>query len=102
VQLEPGFAGVVKTDQYHVFPVANGDCKGLYVSNRTGSGFTVHELQGGTSNIGFSYRVVAKRKDIAGLRLEPVDEPALPDVPSEPIKPQDIPPVPPAQRQRGG
>jgi hypothetical protein len=60
----------------------------------------VHELKGGTSNVSFDCRVVAKRKDIAGARLEPVDEPALPDVPSEPIKPEPV--QAPAQTQRGG
>jgi hypothetical protein len=34
------------------------------------NGFDVREVQGGASNIAFSYRVVAKRKDIAGPRLE--------------------------------
>jgi hypothetical protein len=60
----------------------------------------VHELQGGTSNVAFDYRVVAKRKDIAGARLEPVDEPVLPDVPSEPITPEPAPE--PVQKHRIG
>jgi hypothetical protein len=77
-----------------------GDCKGLYVTNLTAGGFTVHELRGGNSNVAFDYRVVARRKDIAGARLEHVDEPAPPDVPSEPIKPAPV--RAPAQRQRGG
>jgi hypothetical protein len=101
VTLEPGFAAVVKADQYHVFPVANGDCKGLYITSKTPSGFTVHEMQGGTSSVAFDYRVVAKRKDIAGARLEHVDEPPeLPDsfktLPTAPELP-----VMPTSRQRG-
>jgi hypothetical protein len=75
VQLEPGFAGVAKTDAYHIFLTANGDSNGLYVSNKTVTSFTVHEQHGGTSGISFSYRVVAKRKDIEGVRLEQVEEP---------------------------
>jgi hypothetical protein len=98
VQLEPGFAGVVKTDAYHVFPVANGDCKGLYVSNRTPSSFSVHEQQGGTSNVSFSYRVIAKRKDIEGARLEHVEEPLMPTLPKLPTPPA-APPTP-AMRPR--
>jgi hypothetical protein len=64
-----------------VFLTPNGEPKGiLYVSKRNPNGFTVQEAGGGTSNIGFSYRVVAKRKDIPGVRLEHVDEPpTLPD-----------------------
>jgi hypothetical protein len=100
VQLEPGFAGVVHGDGYRVFTMPKGDCKGLYVTTLTSGGFTVHELQGGTSNVAFDYRVVAKRKDIAGARLEHVDEPALPDVPSEPITPEPAPE--PIQKHRIG
>jgi hypothetical protein len=81
VQLEPGFAGVVHGDNYHVFLTPRGESKGwLYVDKQSPSGFTVQEAGGGTSNIGFSYRIVAKRKDIPGARLEHVDEPpTLPD-----------------------
>jgi hypothetical protein len=104
VQLEPGFAGVVKTDQYRVFPVATGDCKGLYVSKKTPTSFTVHEVQGGTSNVAFDYRVVAKRKDIEGARLEPVAElqqPTLPTLPKSPTPPSTPPDhTPPGQRGR--
>jgi hypothetical protein len=101
VQLEPGFAGVVHGDGYRVFLTPRGESKGwLYISKQSPSGFTVQEAGGGTSSIGFDYRVVAKRKDIAGARLEPVDEPTLPDVPSEPIKPEPAPA--PAQKRRGG
>jgi hypothetical protein len=103
VQIEPGFAGVVKTDSYHVFPVANGDCKGLFVSNKTPSSFTVHEQQGGMSNVSFSYRIVAKRKDIEGARLEHVDEVptlALPKLPEPPATPA-TPPAPPLPTSLG-
>jgi hypothetical protein len=91
VHLEAGFAGVVKTDDYHVFLTARGEPKGpLYVSNVTPTGFTVREA-GGTSNIAFDYRIVAKRKDIEGARLEHVDE--LPPV--EPLKLPELPATPP-------
>jgi hypothetical protein len=80
VQLEPGFAGVVHGHNYHVFLTPRDDSKGLYVSKQNPSGFTVQEAGGGTSSIGFSYRVVAKRKDIEGARLEHVNE--LPTLPS--------------------
>jgi hypothetical protein len=101
VELEPGFAGVVKTDQYRVFPVANGDCKGLYISNRTPTSFTVHESQGGTSNVAFDYRIVAKRKDIAGVRLEHVDEPPAIDL-SKLAQPPTTPTAPPTPPGHGG
>jgi hypothetical protein len=98
VQLEPGFAGVVQGDNYRVFLTPQGDSNGLYVSNKTPAGFTVHEQQGGKSNVGFDYRVVAKRKDIPGARLEHVDEPpALPDSVKTPPTPPKLPELPEAR-----
>jgi hypothetical protein len=88
VQFEPSFGSLVHGDNYHVFLTPKGEPKGpLYVSKQNPNGFTVPEAGGGTSNIGFSYRIVAKRKDIPGNRLEHIDEPALPQVPSKPIAP---------------
>jgi hypothetical protein len=94
VPLEPGFAGLVKTDDYHVFLTPQGESKGwLYVSSKTVGSFTVYEAGNGASNVTFDYRVVAKRKDIAGARLERVDEPPvvqrlkLPELPATPLPP---------------
>jgi hypothetical protein len=84
VSLEPGFAGIVHTDAYRVFLTPDSDCKGLFVTGRSSGSFTVRELQGGTSNVGFDYRVVAKRADIAGVRLEEVTEPPSYYQPPEP------------------
>jgi len=47
-----------------VFVTPEDDCRGLCVRNKTATSFEVRELQGGTSNVAFSYRVVARRKDI--------------------------------------
>ena len=46
-----------------------GDVKGLYVSRRNRVGFEVREHEGGKSSATFSYRVVARRKDIKGERF---------------------------------
>jgi hypothetical protein len=97
VSLDPGFADIVHTDTYHVFLTAYGDSQGLYVSERHNSGFTVREQQGGKSNIAFDYRVVAKRADIEGARLEHVEEPHPIDGPQEPVL--DRAPKPPAVTQ---
>jgi hypothetical protein len=97
VSLEPGFADIVHTDAYHVFLTPKGEPKGpLYISKQTPNSFTVQEAGGGTSSIGFSYRIVAKRADIEGARLEHVDEPHPQDGPKEPVldhapKPPPIP-----------
>jgi len=99
VQLEPEFAGIVKTDQYHVFLTPQGK-SWLYVSSKTPGSFTVSAGGGDTSNVAFDYRVVAKRKDIAGARLEPVDEPPPPHIP-DPIKPQSVPDITPPKHVGG-
>jgi hypothetical protein len=74
IPLDPDFATTVNTDVYHVFITAYDDNNGLFVTNRTNTGF---EVRGRTSarEAEFSYRVVAKRKDIAPARLEKVTLP---------------------------
>jgi hypothetical protein len=64
VNLDPDFASVVKAKDYRVFLTPEGDCNGLYVAGKGAAGFEVAELQGGTSAVRFSYRVVGRRKDI--------------------------------------
>jgi hypothetical protein len=63
VKLDADFAKVVTLNDYRVFLTPESDCQGLYVRKR-GASFEVRELQGGTSSVAFSYRIVAKRKDI--------------------------------------
>jgi hypothetical protein len=84
VQLDPDFAAVVHSDAYHVFLTPEGDSRGLYVTNKRPTGFEVREQQGGASSLTFSYRVVAKRKDIAGPRLETVTHPGRRERPAMP------------------
>ncbi len=59
-----------------MFLTPRGDCRGLYVASQAASGFEVRELQGGTSTLGFTYRIMAHRKDLAAPRLERVTRPA--------------------------
>jgi hypothetical protein len=67
--LESTFAQTVNTQNYHVFITPNGDCKGLYVSQKTAGGFEVRELGGGTSSIDFDYRIVAERLGFENIRM---------------------------------
>jgi hypothetical protein len=70
VELESTFAQTVNTSiDYRVFLTPNGDCKGLYVTQKSPTSFEVHELGGGTSNIAFDYRIMAKRKGYENIRL---------------------------------
>jgi hypothetical protein len=82
VNLEPLFGETVNTAaQYHVFLTPSGDCKGLYVAQKSPSSFVVRELGGGTSSIAFDYRIMAKRKGFEQVRLVekkvPVDRAAF-------------------------
>jgi len=71
VQLDPTFAQTVNLhSEYHVFLTPNGDCKGLYVRQKGPASFEVRENGGGSSNLAFDYRIVAKRSGYEGKRLE--------------------------------
>jgi hypothetical protein len=66
VQLDPNYAANIHVDATHpirVFVQLEGDCKGVFVTNKTANGFEVVELQGGNSNVPFTYTVVANRRD---------------------------------------
>jgi len=70
VNLEPVFGQTVNTEtEYHVFLTPNGDCKGLYVAQKSATSFVVRELGAGTSSIAFDYRIMAKRKGYESIRL---------------------------------
>src|SRR5450755_160730 len=70
IQLENLFGQAVNTGiDYHVFLTPNGDCKGLYVSQKSATSFEVHELGGGTSSVAFDYRIMAKRKGFENIRM---------------------------------
>jgi len=92
VTLDPAFVALVRADVYQVFLTAYGDSRGLYVSQQTSSGFEVREVQGGTSSIGFGYRVLARPQHGASPRLERV---TLAPPPAQPkldrIEPLDVP-----------
>ncbi|MGA3107313.1 MAG: DNRLRE domain-containing protein [Terriglobales bacterium] len=70
IKLDPTFAQTVNTGtEYHVFLTPNGDSKGLYVSQKSATSFEVREQGGGSSNVAFDYRVVAKRAGYENVRL---------------------------------
>jgi hypothetical protein len=69
VVLDADFAAIVHSEDYDVFPVPTGDCNGLYVRSRSATHFDLWELRGGKSNVSFSYRLVARRRDVQVERL---------------------------------
>lgn len=77
VVIDPVFASSADLNgEYHVFLTPLGDSNGLYVANKTATGFEVRESGGGTSNIGFDYRIVAHRAGYESLRM-PLREESL-------------------------
>ena len=75
IELDQLFLETVTIDENHpmkVFVQLEGDCRGTFV-NKNDTGFDVLELQSGTSNAAFSYRVVAKRKGYEDERLRITD-----------------------------
>ncbi|MDY0088875.1 MAG: hypothetical protein RBR78_00760 [Flavobacteriaceae bacterium] len=54
----------ILVDEAHplkVFVQLEGDCNGVYVANKSAKGFDVVELGNGSSNVDFSYTIVATR-----------------------------------------
>ncbi len=75
IALDADFAQLVHADRYHVFLTPYGPTSGLYVDKRTADRFVVREQQEGKSRVPFSYRVVAKRRDIDVPRLKKMPPP---------------------------
>jgi hypothetical protein len=75
ITLDRTFAQTVDvSSDYHVFLTPVGDCRGLYISQKTATGFEVHELGGGQSNVSFDYRIVALRHGFENVRLADITE----------------------------
>lgn len=88
IDIDPVFAKNVTINDKHplrVFVQLEGDCKGVYVTNKTPAGFDVVELNGGTSNIPFQWTITCNRADEvlsngrisrnADMRFGPAGEP---------------------------
>ncbi|WP_396157962.1 hypothetical protein [Flavobacterium sp.] len=66
IDIDPILVKNIVVDAKHplrVFIQLEGDCEGVYVTNKTQNGFDVIELKGGTSNTPFSYTISANRAD---------------------------------------
>lgn len=66
IELDPNFSKNVTINDKHplrVFIQLEGECNGVYVTNKTATGFDVIELNGGKSNVEFTYHVIANRAD---------------------------------------
>lgn len=69
-----------------VFVTVSGQCNGVYVT-KGATYFEVHELNNGTSNVAFDWRLVANRKGFQNQRFEAHDRPAgMPAVDKTPLE----------------
>jgi hypothetical protein len=76
VGIDPVFAETADfTGPYHVFLTPLGDC-GLYVAEKTAASFTVKAIDGVPADVGFDYRIVAKRRGYEEKRLGSADKAA--------------------------
>lgn len=67
IALDPVLTKNIFVDENHplkVFIQLEGDCNGVYVTNKTAAGFTVKELKNGKSNTAFSWQIIANRADM--------------------------------------
>jgi hypothetical protein len=72
IELDLRFLQTVTIDAAHplrAFIQLEGDCNGVYVTNKTNTGFDVIELKGGESSAPFTYRVVCKRRYFEDQRM---------------------------------
>ena len=97
--LQNGFAHImldkllvrnIHVDEKHplkVFIQLEGDCNGVFVTNKTPNGFDVRELQKGKSNVSFTWTIVASRaddKDETGKVISRFADIRFPDAPDLP------------------
>jgi len=64
IDIDPDLAINLNVSESHplkVYITPEGDCNGVYVTNKSAYGFDVIELQGGRSNVPFSWQIVATR-----------------------------------------
>ncbi|HXW76005.1 MAG TPA: hypothetical protein VEJ20_01195 [Candidatus Eremiobacteraceae bacterium] len=74
VRLDATFAKTIdQSTNYMVFITPEGNSNGVYVTQKSASGFAVRENNGGHSTLAFSWRIVAKPYGSTDARLPVVD-----------------------------
>ncbi|RZJ34338.1 MAG: hypothetical protein EOO51_10050 [Flavobacterium sp.] len=64
IEIDPILAKNILVDAQHpikIFVQPEGECNGVYIANKSANSFDVIELQSGSSNISFSYSIIANR-----------------------------------------
>ena len=69
IKIDPVLKQAIYVDENHplkVYVTLEGQCNGIYVTDKSADGFTVIELDNGNSNVPFSWQIVASRADTMG------------------------------------
>ena len=86
ISLDPILTKNISVDETHplkVFIQLEGNCNGVYVTNKSDTGFDIIELNNGQSNVSFSYQLVANRanedrggqiSNYADMRFKPLSK----------------------------
>jgi len=93
IKIDPIFSRNIYVDEKRplkVFIQLEGDCNGVYVTNKSKNGFTVKELQNGRSNVAFSWHIVGNRADEVEANGEKTNYQTL-RFPDAPIKAKEYP-----------
>ncbi|GIV27545.1 MAG: hypothetical protein KatS3mg027_1359 [Bacteroidia bacterium] len=115
IDIDPILAKNIVVDEKHplrVFIQLEGECNGVYVTNKSKTGFDVIELNNGKSNVSFSWHIVANRADEydengnlisrnADARFNPAPEKKVPiylEPKAKTIKVPEIPAIQPKNR----
>jgi len=70
VPLDPAFARAIDLrSPYRVFLTPEGDTRGLYIAEKTPTGFRVRETQGGRGSFAFDYRILGSAVGAKGERM---------------------------------
>jgi hypothetical protein len=67
IDIDPIFAKNIFVEEkppLKVFIQFEGDCNGVFVTNKSKNEFTVKELNNGKSNINFSWQIISNKADI--------------------------------------
>ena len=109
MKLDGDFAALVDTSKLHVFLTPHDEGHNLHLTARGAAGFSVAASATGealakgkkASDVSrtFTYRVVAKRKDVVAGRLAKVNLPK--SAPFDVAKATAAPPPPPAKEKKG-
>ncbi len=81
IEMDPVFAKnifISEKTPLRVFIQLEGDCHGVFVTNKSKTGFDVYELNGGTSNTPFTYSVIGNRMDEPGSKYATIRFPEGP------------------------